>query len=215
MADIKAEDFGKLLGSHCIAKLLSGEEVAGTLSAGSINNGYLGKITIKKEDGTKLKLSPDQLSSLKVKAGKAAKWTMMSESANSIQALTKADFQKIQNQEYIFFETTTRVKSEKQNLMQLLNPDFDSKIKVFPDPKAKQTKGIGLGGVQLTGGDDKSYLFVKNGEATELVKKGSYKKNFDDLYSDCPEMIKAFTGEKIKWSDVAGHVYAYDNLCKK
>ena len=97
--------------------------------------------------------------------------------------------------------------------MQLLNPGFDSKIKVFAEP-SKKTGGLNVGGLQLTGGEARAYLFVKGTEKSFEVKKGSYSKNFEELYSDCPQMLSTFQGEKIKWNDVALHVFAYDQACK-
>jgi hypothetical protein len=37
---------------------------------------------------------------------------------------------------------------------------FASKIKVFAEPSSK-TGGLNVGGIQVTGGEDKAYLFVK------------------------------------------------------
>jgi hypothetical protein len=68
--------------------------------------------------------------------------------------------------------------------------------------------------MQLTGGEDKSYLFVKGGEKAFTVKKGSYSKNFEELFSDCPKMIEAYKNNKIKWDDVALHVFYYNQFCK-
>lgn len=67
---------------------------------------------------------------------------------------------------------------------------------------------------QVTGGEDRVYLFVKGGEKAFKVKKGSYRENFRELYSDCPQMLEQFQGEKIRWDDVALHIYAYNELCK-
>jgi len=97
--------------------------------------------------------------------------------------------------------------------MQLLNPGFDSKIKVFAEP-SKKTGGLNVGGLQLTGGEARAYLFVKGKEKSIEVKKGSYSKNFQELYGDCPLMISKIQGEKIRWDDVALHVFAYEQACK-
>jgi len=67
---------------------------------------------------------------------------------------------------------------------------------------------------QVTGGEERVYLFVKGGEKAFKVKKGSYSDNFQKLYSDCPLMLEQFQGEKIRWDDVALHIYAYNELCK-
>jgi hypothetical protein len=71
-----------------------------------------------------------------------------------------------------------------------------------------------VGGVQLTGGEARAYLFVIGKEKAIEVKKGSYSKNFEELYSDCPQMLSAFQGEKIIWDDVALHVFTNDKACK-
>lgn len=195
--------------------LVSGEEFEGKLVSAGLINGYLNKISIKKEDGTKVKLEPENVATLSVKASKMAKLSMMAESTQSIKTAAKADFNEIAQREFIIFETGLRdKKKDKPRLMQLLNPGFDSKIKVFADPNAKETKGIGMAGVKLTGGVDKSYLFVVNKEKAVKVKKGNYKKNFDELYASCPTMVETFSGEKTKWKDVAGHVFVFDQICE-
>jgi hypothetical protein len=65
----------------------------------------------------------------------------------------------------------------------------------------------------VTGGEDRAYLFVKGGDKAFRVKKGTYSDNFKELYSDCPQMLSAFEGNKIKWDDVALHVFYYDQHC--
>lgn len=215
IAGIDKDNLGVLFGRPATATLASGKEVTGKLSGGTIINGYLDKIVIKQENGEKLKLKPEDVTRLSVKASKLAKLSMMAESTASIKKMTNANFDEITNREYIIFETAMRSNSaEKLRLMQLLNPGFDSKIKVFADPNAKETAGIGIGGIKLTGGEDKSYLFVQNDEKAVRVKKGSYKRNFEEIYQSCSQMLEIFEGEKTKWNDVAGHVFAFDQACQ-
>ena len=215
ITEVESDELSVLFGNPCVATLASGEEVNGKLSGGSGVNGYLSTVIIKKDDGTKVKLKPEDVSRLSIKASKLAKLAMLAESTSSIKELTNTNFDEIVNRDYIIFETAMRHnKASKLRLMQLLNPGFDSQIKVFADPNAKETKGIGVGGIKLTGGVDKSYLFVQNDEKAVLVKKGKYKKRFDELYEKCPKMLEVFAGEKVKWSDVAGHVFVYDQVCK-
>lgn len=212
---VEKENLGVLFGNECKVVLASGEEISGKLSSGSIINGYLNSVTIKSESGEKSKFKPEDVAKLSIKASKLAKLSMIAESGSSIKELTNTNFDEIVKRDYIIFETAMRSnKAGKLRLMQLLNPGFDSKIKVFADPNAKETAGIGIGGVQLTGGADKSYLFVQNDEKAVLVKKGKYKNSFDELYQDCSTMLQAFEGERVKWGDVAGHVFVYDQVCK-
>jgi hypothetical protein len=214
VAAIEDEGLSTLYGNACILLLKSGEEITGKFMGGVYIKDGLSKITIKLENGEKAKFVPEQVISLKIKASKLMKLFMISEASSSIKEMVHSDFNEIVDRDHIIFETAlTAKKSDTYRLLQLINPGFDSKIKVFAEPSAK-TGGLSVGGVQLTGGQDRAYLFVKGGEKAIMVKKGSYSKNFEELYADCPQMVSAFQGEKIKWDDVALHVFTYDQICK-
>lgn len=214
VAAIEDEGFSALYGNECILKLDSGEEIHGKFVGGTYVKNGLTKITIKLENGEKAKFIPEQVISLHIKASGLAKLFMVSNSGSSVKEFVNSDFNDIINREYIIFETAlTPKKTDTYRLLQLLNPGFDSKIKVFAEPSAK-TGGFNVGGIQLTGGESRAYLFVKGEEKAILVKKGSYSKNFEELYSDCPKMLDAFKSEKIKWDDIALHVFTYDQICK-
>ena len=178
-----------------------------------MNNG-LAKIKVKLENGESAKFVPEQVASLKDKASGLMKLSMISDAGSSIKEFANADLNGIVEREWVLFETaTTPRQKEPKRILQLLNPGFDSKIKVFAGPNAK-TGGLSLGGIQVTGGEDRVCLFVKGGEEAFKVKKGYYRENFRELYSDCPQMLDQFQGEKIRWDDVALHIYACNELCK-
>jgi len=215
IAVINDDEFSVLFGNPTTVTRTDGSELIGKITSGTLTNGYLKSITLKTADGEKHKLKPEDMIRLSIKATKIIKLAMITESTTSIQELTKTNFDKIDNLDSVIFERAARAtKDDKYAMMQLLNPGFDSKIKVYADPNANQTGGLSMGGVQFTGGEDKSYLFVKKGEKTVITRKKNYSKNFEELYSDCPEMLSAFTGNKIKWQDLAGHVFAYDRICE-
>jgi hypothetical protein len=217
VTELEEDGYGALGNNPCIVFLASGEEINGKIGTMSGSNGYISAITIKLDNGEKMKLKPEDISRILVKADKLLKLMMMSESTSSIKEMTKTNFNDVIKTDYIIFETAMRHnKAGNLRLMQLLNPGFDSKLKVYGDPNPnRKTQGIGIAGVKLTGDIDKSYLFVQNDEKAVLVKKGSYKKDFEELYKNCPKMLEAFAGEKLKWQDVAGHVYAYNFICQE
>ena len=211
--DLDSENMGSLFGNECVAKLTTGAEIEGKLTGGMIINGALARVTIKLENGEKAKFKPEDVVFLSVKVSGLTKLSMISESMVSIKEMVNTDFDKIVNRDYVIFETAmTPAKKDTYRLMQLLNPGFDSKIKVFATEK--KTGGFSIGDIAVTGGADRAYLFVKRGAKAIEVRKASYKNNFQELYSDCPEMLARFQGEKIKWNDVAGHVFVYDQVCK-
>jgi small nuclear ribonucleoprotein (snRNP)-like protein len=216
IAAISTDDIGVILNNPATIVLQNGDTLSGKLTAASLINNYLKNVTLKAEDGSKRKVDAAEMKSLKVKASALAKMAMMNESANSVFRTVKTDFNAIINREYIFFEQALRAtRKDKPAMMQLLNPGFDHVIKVYADPNANETGGLQMDDVALTGGADKSYLFVKNSEKVVIVKKGSYRRNFDELYADCPDMLTAFEGDKTKFKDIAGHVFVYDQLCNR
>ena len=121
----------------------------------------------------------------------------------------------IMKQGYCYFE---KAKVEFKNetatlLLQLLNPGFSNKIKVFYDPYAAETGGFGIGELQLTGGEDKSY-FVQVGEIiAKRTKKKDYETLYKSFYADCPTLLQQLD-KALKWTDFAKHVYIYSFDCK-
>ncbi len=212
---VEENGLSALFNNPCVLKLESGEVIHGKFASGTYVKDGFSKISIKLENGEKAKFAPDQIVSLHIKTSGLMKLFMVSDASNSLKEMMHSDFNQIISRDTVIFESAiTPKKNETRRLLQLLNPGFDSQIKVYAEPFA-QTGGISVGGLRVTGGEDKAYLFVKNGAKAVQVKKGSYAKNFGELYSDCPKMLEAFKDQKIKWDDVALHVYAYDQLCKQ
>jgi len=115
-------------------------------------------------------------------------------------------------QGYTYFEQSAVMikKKRKTLLVQLLNPHFSKKIKVYHDPLAHETMSLGVGGIKLVGGLEKSYYVKKDGKpaAVRLFKK-DYKKEFKGFYSSCTKVSKM----KPNWEDFALHVYTVAKEC--
>lgn len=216
IAAISSDDIGVILNNPTTVILQNGDTLSGKLSSASLMNSYLKNVTLKLSDGSKRKLDAAEMKTLSVKTSALAKMAMMNESANSIVRTIKTDFNSILNREYIVFEQALRAtKKDKPAMMQLLNPGFDHVIKVYADPNASETGGLQSGNVTITGGADRSYLFVRNGEKVVIVRKANYRKNFTELYGNCPDMLAAYEGDTITFNDIAQHVFVYDQLCNK
>jgi hypothetical protein len=65
---VEGEAFSALFGSQCTLWLESGDEIQGKLQSATISSGGLNKITIKLESGEKVKYTPEQVISLRIKA---------------------------------------------------------------------------------------------------------------------------------------------------
>jgi len=171
-------------------------------------------IKLRDSTGLEIKIDAELIKTMKVRASDIITFSSSVENAGSIQEITSTDWNDIIDKEYLYYERALapKKKKDKSRLYQLLNPGFDSKIKVFDDPYG-EGGGLGVGGINVLGGQEKSYLFVKNNEKSFRVKKGDYKKQFKELYDDCKIMLEKFPGKKNKFKDIAGHVFAYDQAC--
>ena len=117
---------------------------------------------------------------------------------------------------YVYLEMSeVMVKKKKMTLMlQLLNPTYANKIKIYNDPFAKETASLNVGGFKAAGGIEKSY-YIKKGDAvaTRFYKK-DYKDEigFSQLFEDCPALVEKYT-EDLHWRNFSKHTYEYTNDC--
>jgi hypothetical protein len=98
-------------------------------------------------------------------------------------------------------------------LMQLINPSFVGKIRVYTDPFARETAGLGVAGIQVTGGDEKSYYIKKGDNGAFRLEKKDFKESFKMVFEGCPEVVKK-GGKKPDWKLFAEYVSEY-NQCAK
>ncbi len=200
---------------ECIIVDIEDNVIEGKIVSGIGAGTSIKSIAVKGKDGVKAKMKASHIKSMKVKASDLIKYDMAIDGDVSIIKIATANWEEIAETEYLFFEQAIQPKKKgKIRLFLLLNPGFDSKIKVYDDPFAQETSENSIGGIQVSGGEKKSYLFVKNHEKPIKVKKSDYKNQFIQLYGDCPEMMETFTIEKDMFKDLAVHVFTYDQVCK-
>jgi len=145
---------------------------------------------------------------------------MAENASKSLMSALKTDYNEIDNREYAIYELALRPKSffsrkDKFDMMQIINPGFDSMVKVYNDPKAKESKGF----IGITGGEKLSYLVVIGNESYKVEKKKyKLKKQFSDIFGNCDAMMKKYSDKrnnKIKWKDFAQHVLESHETCGK
>lgn len=208
-----------LAGNQCIVKLKTGDEIRGDIKSTTITNGILTKFTVKTEEGEKKKIKAGDISSLWVKS---TVFSSMSAVGGSTLTLDQMSMTSVKNddREYIIYEDAhTEDNSSAFGLLQLLNPGFDSRIKVYAleidegNTTSLEDENAGISRIAITSKPKITYLFIKGDEAMK-VKRSNYKSRFAELYSDCPEMVSKYEGEDIKWKDIESHVLTYDKLCR-
>lgn len=196
--------------------LTNGKEIQGNIKDIDRKKGLIKFVKIKDGAGKKHKLKAEQIKFMYVMP------TKLNKLANAIDLVKDAQKwnnekleQDLLNQGYVYFELAN-VKVKKKNmklLMQLLNPDFSAKVKVYHDPYAKETMSAGIGGVTLAGGDAKSYYIAKGNKPAYKLKKKDYKKEFKPLWKSCKDLISKY-GSKVKWKELVEHIFMYSECSK-
>lgn len=121
------------------------------------------------------------------------------------------------NDEIYFVNKSVSLKNKKDEqelLLQLLNPDFDDFISVYFDPISRESKGVGLGGINLGGGVLFSYYVEKDGEVF-WVRKKEFEKQYSKLFGDSPEFMKKYPVKSVKWDWFSGLVLEYTKIRAK
>lgn len=194
--------------------LTDGSEIKGTIGDIDRKKGLIAFIKIEDQSGKKHKLKPEQVKYMYLppsgldNLGKAMDFLTDAKKWND----EKLD-QDLLNQGYAYFENAKVKMGKKETtmLMQLLNPGFSKVVKVYHDPLAKETMAMGVGGINVAGGDAKSY-FIKLGEAPAYkLEKKNYDKEFAKLWGSC-DNLKTSTDKK--WLNLTKHIIQYSECAK-
>jgi hypothetical protein len=203
MPKIEDSDVAVLLNSPAIVVLNDGSQATGTVSSIFLMKGRLTDVTLKLQDESKRKFKPSEMSTLRIRLAQPTAFTVTNDSGRVIK--------KVVNSFYVFdhpFRTATKVKPE---MTQLLNPAFDKKVKIFPDPNAG-AQSITITGKPLDGSRASSYIVVK-GEKAYYVKGKSYESDFKSIFSDCPKLMSTITHDQITFEALGSHALLYNHYC--
>ena len=195
----------------------NGKEVKGTIKDLDWKKGLIEEVKLKDMDDKKVKIKPEEINFMYLPPSNLAKLGSTFDFLENADMWQSADLDKdILGKGYVYMEKSeVRIKKKTRTLMmQLINPSFSNKIKVYDDPFAKETMGAGIGGVTLVGGDEKSYYIKKAGDkvAYRLHKK-NYDEEFKMIFKNCKEVMKKY-GSNPKWTDFEAAVYEYTQGCK-
>lgn len=196
--------------------LADGKEVQGTIHDIDRKKGLIEEIVIRDGNNKKVTYKPEDIKFMYLMPNNFSKL------GNAFEAITEvnnATDQKLDNallgKGYVYFENVPVMVKKKRFtlLMQLLNPSFSSKIKVYDNPRAKETMKIGIGSFSVAGGIDKSYYVSKDGEVAYKLEKSDYKDAFKPMFQSCSSLIDKY-GKDVVWRDFEKHVFEYTTQCK-
>lgn len=173
--------------------------------------GLIVNVEGKTTDGKKFKLKADQIKELAIPPSDLSKFAALNNSTRSIVKMQQTKTSQY-NRELVYFFQEYVEDRKVTALMQLLNPDFSNKIVVYNDPWAAETMGIGVMGVPITGGIDKSFYLKVDGK-TKRYFKSDYNGDFKKLFSSCPNLIKEY--KNFAWRDLPKHIFYFENECEE
>jgi hypothetical protein len=191
--------------------LKDGTEIEGTIKKIDRKKGLIEEIKIENAEGKKEKYKPEDVAHMYLPQSGFDKFSQAMDVATDAQKWNDQKMnQELLDSGYVYFENADvyyKKKKKMELLMQLLNPTFSKQVKVFHDPMAKQSASVGIGGVTVAGGNEKSY-FVKTSDDVPAykLKKKDYKDEFKVLWKDCEELMNK---ENIRWSELSEDVLAY------
>lgn len=194
----------------------NGKEVKGTIKDLDWKKGLIEEVKLKDASDKKVKIKPEQIDFMYLPPSGLAKVSASLEFMGNVDNWQNDDLDNdILQKGYVYMEKSeVRIKKKTRTLMmQLVNPTFSSKIKVYDDPLAKEAMGVGVGGVTVAGGGEKSYFIKKKGEKVAFkVEKKNYKEEFRMIFGDCKEFMQK--NKDPRWSDFQQHVFDYSQACK-
>jgi hypothetical protein len=194
-----------------------GEVVEGDIRTALFSGKGLKSFRIKDaETGEKIRFKAEDVESLRIEMDAWGKLLTLGEQTSNLQKMSQADFNESVDRKYIYYHTVKwPEKRNKYILSQLLNPGFDSKIKIYDYPAGKQTASIGVGGMSVMGGNAKEYVVKLDGqEETIMALKRKYDKEyFDMFFGDC-EKLNSLDKDDKDWDEFAAHVFIYDTECE-
>ena len=183
--------------------LENGEKITCRIIGLKWKKGSIAGIKIEDLDGNKIKLAPEVISHFYAPPSGLSKLGNILDFMDDPNSWGDTDLDKtLLGEKLAYFEkTAVKVKKKEFTLcMQILNPTYCKKMRVYSDNRADE-------GML---GDPKSYFIKKEGEKTAyLIEKKNYKKEFAQIFSDCPEVLEKF-GADVKWRDFEKHVWLYD-----
>lgn len=191
-------------------ELTDGTTLTGDPKIAMSGMGNVKKVTLALPDGTKRELEPTEVVRMVLVPDGASRLAGAANAMSSVSELSHTNHQETMGRDEAVFVAGFRPDG-KAALLQVLNPGFDQAMWVVPDPAGRETSGVSVGGVQMSGGILKSYLVLRRGQTQAvLVKKGSYEEQWDQLFGDCAALQRPAS---IDFDHLAADVAAHAQAC--
>lgn len=194
--------------------LADGTDIEGTIHRIKNKRGLVKELKLKFENGEIKTLLPTDINRMYLPQ---SGWDKMMEASKMEVTKWGQDDVNVEylKEGYAYFETTEvmlNAKKKETLILQMVNPAFGNKIKVFFDPYAQETISAGVAGMKLAGGHDKSYYVKMGNEIAFKLKKKDYDDRAMEMYKDCKSYWLEVKDD-IVWSNFPKQVYMHSGAC--
>ncbi len=190
--------------------LKNGETVSGKIMNTSSTRGIT-QVTLRDESGEKRKFRADEIEEFLIAMNDAVRFQFANERGSSVKRLLTKRQPTAVPSDYVIYRNIS-LNGEKEMLFQLLNPDFEEAFEVYYDPQARKTTMLESEHISWTGDMHRAFLIRKGDAPPVMVKKGSYKKSFYELFGDCPQLLHL---KKPDFKDLEAHLKLYNDNCSQ
>ncbi|MGW8124016.1 hypothetical protein ACV07N_15255 [Roseivirga echinicomitans] len=192
------------------AVLTSGDTIRGTIGTVSMRDSTVSRINIR-ENGERFTINMEDMIRLAVLPGD---WVKLDEMAllPVLRNLKNKDFIEVLPKDgWVFFDKIQLPgKEERYQLVQLMNPGFDSKVKIYAHPDAQSTGHTKVSSITLEGLRDNTYFVSVNGDRAFQISDFQYrKKGFERIFTSC----SALKDKKLKWKEFPEDVFLHYQKC--
>lgn len=175
--------------------------------------GLVKEVKFQNEAGKKVKVKPEAISSIYVPIDWSEKvWNSPKKLVEKEHCAAGEIDPKLIGEGYAYYEKAEvfyKKKKKQVLMMQVLNPTFSSKVKIYNDPLAGKTAGIGIGGLSV-GKHPKSYFMSVNGATAVKIEKKKFPEQIIEMLGGC----QAVQDMDVPWKELAKMIYAYDTSCE-
>lgn len=190
--------------------LTTGDTIRGKLGAVTYHGGFIDKINIR-VNGEKFSADLNDIVSFAVIPGDRSGYDEMALLPVLRTIKNKEFIEVLPDDNWVIYEKI-RIpgRQEEYQLSQLLNPGFDTKIKVFTHPQGESTGSTNVNGITLDGlRDNRYYVSVYGAPVIEITDLQYRKRALDRIYNSCPE----FRDKKLKWKEFPEDVFLHFQKC--
>ncbi len=191
-----------------------GTQYVGTIKDLDRKKGLIEEIKLELTDGKKIKLDPEEIKFAYLPPSGFDKLSRTLDATFDATQWESRDIDgEIISQGYAYFQKTeVRIKNKTRTLLlQIMNPQFADHVKVFYDPFARETMSVGVAGITVAGGLDKSYYLKLGDDIAYRVKKKDYDEEFKLIFEGCDAVL---THEDAgTWNQFEAHTWMYSQEC--